>query len=79
MRSLAMTLSAAGVLALAALPVRADTQQSIAAAAVHRPNATMLAKHYKCGGEELQCEANLAKVCNLRNGRCCCLAVGTYH
>lgn len=78
MRNLAMTLSAAVVWVLAALPVRADTQQS-SAAAVHRPNATMLAKRYKCGGEELQCEGNLAKVCNMRNGRCCCLTVGTDH
>jgi len=66
------------MLALAALPARADTQQSNAAP-VHRPNATMLAKHYKCGGEELQCGGNLAKVCNPKNGKCCCLTVGTYH
>ena len=78
MRNFATTLSAAIMLALAVLPVRADTQQS-AATPVHRPNATMLAKHYKCGGEEIQCEAPLAKVCNMRNGRCCCLTVGTYH
>jgi hypothetical protein len=39
----------------------------------------MLAKHYKCGGEELECGGNLAKVCNPKNGKCCCMTVGTYH
>ncbi len=78
MRNLATTLSAAIMLALAVLPARADTQQSNAAA-VHRPNATMLAKHMKCGGEELTCGGDLAKVCNPKNGKCCCASVGTYH
>jgi hypothetical protein len=79
MRSLAMTLSAGFMLAAAVFPAQADTQSDASGVPVHRPNATMLAKKYKCGGEELQCGGNLAKVCNLRNGKCCCLIVGTYH
>lgn len=80
MRSLAMTLSVVFMLGAVVLPAHADTQQgTLAPATTYRPNATMLAKHYKCGGEELECGGNLAKVCNPRNGKCCCMTVGTYH
>lgn len=34
--------------------------------------------HLKCGSDALQC-GNLAKVCNPKNGKCCCAAYGTYH
>jgi hypothetical protein len=30
--------------------------------------------HIKCGGDNLQC-GSLAKVCNMRNGKCCCMDV----
>ena len=73
MRNRATTLSAAIMLTLAALPVRAEIQQSIAATPGHRPNATMLARNIKCGGEDLKCGPNFAKVCNQSNGKCCCL------
>jgi hypothetical protein len=78
MRNLAVIMSMAIVLG-AVFPAYADTQQSMSGVPAHRPNATMLAKQYKCGGEELQCGGNLAKVCNPKNGKCCCLIVGTYH
>jgi hypothetical protein len=79
MRNLAVTLSVAFMLTAVIFPAQADTQSNASGAPVHRPNATVLAKQYKCGGEELQCSGNLAKVCNLRNGKCCCMTVGTYH
>ena len=82
MRNLALisaaVMLAAASLAAASLPLHAGTQQGTSGPA-HRLNATMLAKQYKCGGEELQCGGNLAKVCNPKNGKCCCLTVGTYH
>jgi len=78
MRNLAMTLCAAFMLVVLVFPAQADTQQGTSTPVRH-PNATMLAKQYKCGGEELQCGGNLAKVCNPKNGKCCCLTVGTYH
>lgn len=83
MRNLAVTLSVAIVLG-AGFPAyadtqQADTQQSVSGVPAHRPNATLIAKNIKCGGEELQCTGNLAKVCNPKNGKCCCLIVGTYH
>ncbi len=74
MRNLATVLSAAIMLTFAALPVRAEMQQSPAAASLpHRPNATMFARNIKCGGEDLKCGPSLAKVCNQSNGKCCCL------
>lgn len=42
------------------------------------PEASMAKSRTKCGGEELQC-GQLAKVCNMRNGKCCCARYGTYH
>ena len=30
--------------------------------------------HLKCGGDNLQC-GSLAKVCNPKNGKCCCMDV----
>ncbi len=78
MRNLAVTLSVAIVLG-AVFPAYADTQLSVSGVPAHRPNATLIAKNVKCGGEELQCGGNLAKVCNPKNGKCCCLIVGTYH
>jgi hypothetical protein len=42
------------------------------------PQAGAAKSHLKCGGDNLQC-GNLAKVCNPKNGKCCCLSYGTYH
>jgi hypothetical protein len=42
------------------------------------PQADAAKSHLKCGGDNLQC-GNLAKVCNPKNGKCCCLSYGTYH
>jgi hypothetical protein len=78
MRNLAVIVSMAIVLG-AVFPAYADTQQNMSGGPAHRPNATLIAKNIKCGGEELQCSGNLAKVCNPKNGKCCCLIVGTYH
>jgi hypothetical protein len=59
---------------------RADTQQMLGANTLTpRPNATMIARHYKCGGEELQCDPSLVKIFNPKNGKCCCATAGTYH
>ena len=77
MRNLAVTLSTTIVLVAVVFPAHADTQQNVSGMPAHRPSATMLAKQIKCGGEDLQC-GSLAKVCNPRNGKCCCLTVGTY-
>ncbi len=41
------------------------------------PQAGAAKSHLKCGGDNLQC-GNLAKVCNPKNGKCCCLSYGTY-
>ena len=38
------------------------------------PQAGAAKSHLKCGGDNLQC-GSLAKVCNLRNGKCCCMNV----
>ena len=46
---------------------------------VSHSNATLIARHYRCGGQELQCDSSLVKVCNPKNGKCCCAAAGTYH
>ena len=37
------------------------------------PQAGAAKSHLKCGGDNLQC-GNLAKVCNPKNGKCCCLS-----
>lgn len=37
------------------------------------------AKSPKCGGPELTCPGKQVKVCNPKNGRCCCATAGTYH
>lgn len=42
------------------------------------PQARAANSHLKCGGDKLQC-GNLAKVCNPKNGKCCCASYGTYH
>jgi hypothetical protein len=36
------------------------------------PQTGAAKSHFKCGGDNLQC-GSLAKVCNLRNGKCCCM------
>ena len=38
------------------------------------PQADAGKSHLKCGGDNLQC-GSLAKVCNLKNGKCCCMNV----
>ena len=38
------------------------------------PRAGAAKSHLKCGGDNLQC-GSLAKVCNLKNGKCCCMDV----
>jgi hypothetical protein len=38
------------------------------------PQAGAAKSHYKCGGDNLQC-GKLAKVCNPKNGKCCCMNV----
>jgi hypothetical protein len=38
------------------------------------PQAGAAKSHLKCGGDNLQC-GSLAKVCNQRNGKCCCMNV----
>ena len=38
------------------------------------PQAGAAKSHLKCGGDNLQC-GSLAKVCNLKNGKCCCMDV----
>jgi hypothetical protein len=42
------------------------------------PQAGAANSHLKCGGDELQC-GKLAKVCNPKNGKCCCASYGSYH
>jgi hypothetical protein len=42
------------------------------------PQVGAAKSHRKCGGDNLQC-GNLAKVCNPKNGKCCCAHYGTYH
>jgi hypothetical protein len=82
MRTFAPKLSATLVLAAMVLPASAEIQLSVGASPINgsRPaNATMIAKHIKCGGPDLQCGPDLAQVCNLRTNKCCCLKVGTYH
>jgi hypothetical protein len=80
MRLFRMTLVTALALGVMELSARAETQQiSGANTPAPRPNATMVARHYKCGGEELQCDPSLVKVCNPKNGKCCCAAAGIYH
>jgi hypothetical protein len=80
MRRFRMTVVVALALAAVALSARADTlQMSGANMPTPRPNATMIARHSKCGGEELQCDSSLMKVCNPKNGKCCCATAGTYH
>jgi len=38
------------------------------------PQAGAAKSHLKCGGDNLQC-GSLAKVCNPKNGKCCCMDV----
>ena len=40
------------------------------------PQAGAAKSQLKCGGDNLQC-GNLAKVCNPKNGKCCCMDVAT--
>jgi len=78
MQRFRMTVIAALALAAVVLSARADTQQMLGANTL-TPRPTMIAKHSKCGGEELQCDSSLVKVCNPKNGKCCCATAGTYH
>ena len=78
MQRFRMTVIAALALAAVVLSARADTQQMLGANTL-TPRSTMIAKHSKCGGEELQCDSSLVKVCNPKNGKCCCATAGTYH
>jgi hypothetical protein len=80
MQRLRITLVATLAFGALVLSARADTTQTSGAnTPTPRPNATMIAKHYKCGGEELQCDPSLVKICNPKNGKCCCATAGTYH
>ena len=80
MRRFRVTLVAAIAFGAVVSPARAETQQMPGAnTPTPRPEATMIARHYKCGGEELQCGPTLVKVCNPKNGKCCCATAGTYH
>jgi hypothetical protein len=80
MQRLRMTLVATLAFGALGLSARADTpQMSGANTPTPRPNAAMVARHYKCGGEELQCDSSLVKVCNPKNGKCCCASAGVYH
>ena len=79
MRRFQVTLVAAFALAAMAGSAHADTQQTVLNKPTPHPNATLIARHYKCGGEELQCDSALVRVCNPKNGKCCCAAAGTYH
>ena len=38
------------------------------------PQAGVAKSQLKCGGDNLQC-GSLAKVCNPKNGKCCCMNV----
>ena len=38
------------------------------------PQAGAAKSQLKCGGDNLQC-GSLAKVCNPKNGKCCCMNV----
>jgi hypothetical protein len=42
------------------------------------PHAAAAKSHLTCAGEHLHC-GKLAKVCNPKNGRCCCARYGSYH
>ena len=74
-----MMFVAALALGVMASSARADTPQ-VSGANVPTPHrsATMIARHYKCGGVELQCGPALVRVCNPKNGKCCCATAGTY-
>jgi hypothetical protein len=79
MRRFRVTLVAALAFGAVVLSARADTQQMPGAnMPTPSPGATMIDRHYKCGGEELQCGPSLVRVCNPKNGKCCCAAAGTY-
>jgi hypothetical protein len=69
------------MLALGAMVLspRASTQQrSVVIIPGSHLRATMMAAHSKCGGEELYCGGSLVKVCNPKNGKCCCATAGAY-
>jgi hypothetical protein len=78
MRRFRVTLVATLAFGAMALSARADTQQMLGTSTTpSRPSATIIARHYKCGGEELQCDPSLVKVCNPKNRKCCCANAGT--
>ena len=80
MRRFRVTLAVVLVFAATAASVHAAVQQMPGInTPVSQPNATLIARHYKCGGQELQCDSSLVRVCNPKNGKCCCAAAGTYH
>lgn len=80
MKTFQVTLIVALAFGAMVLSASADTQQilGVNTSTLH-PNATMVARHYKCGGEELQCDPSLVKICNPKNGKCCCASAGVYH
>ena len=80
MQRFQVTLIAALAFGTIAVSARADTpQMSGANTPPLHPHATLITRHYKCGGEELQCDSSLVRVCNPKNGKCCCATAGTYH
>jgi hypothetical protein len=80
MRRFQVMMVAALAVAAMSAPALADTQQMPGGTRpVPHRDATVVARQAKCGGEELQCGAPLVKVCNPRNGKCCCATAGTYH
>jgi hypothetical protein len=80
MRRFQATFAVALAMAAISASAHADTQQMPGGSTPepHR-NATMIARQAKCGGEELQCGSSLVKICNPKNGKCCCATAGTYH
>jgi hypothetical protein len=80
MRRFRVTLAVVLAFAATTASVRAAMQQMPGVnTPVSHPNATLIARHYKCGGQELQCDSSLVRVCNPKNGKCCCATAGTYH
>lgn len=81
MRKVAILLPAAVLIwGLAAASAGADIgQRARPSANANARYPTVLAKQLKCGGPELTCPGKLVKVCNPKNGKCCCATAGTYH
>jgi hypothetical protein len=80
MRNLKVMYSAAALMVAMAWPAGADTQQSAASRVPARnQNATIIAKHLKCGGPDLDCGSVMVRICNPKNNKCCCASAGIYH